>query len=165
MSCRVAVCFSKQRKTFLFNVCICQLALVLSPPNGIHPPPRRACFHQACGWLWSYFPETSIRYERTSLTWWTDQPPWLARWAFLRSSCQVEHLRIFINLIVCAIHSKGQLQQDWLFYKVWLKPSTSLSLIMNTLLIQWKPMQAAIKYMPPNLHLHPLRFNELWIIL
>lgn len=61
--------------------------LLLTRPHSSLP----RMHHQACGWLWSCFLETSIRFGRTSLTWWIDRRPWLARWAFLRSSCQVEY--------------------------------------------------------------------------
>lgn len=54
--------------------------------------------HQACGWLWSCCPATSIRSGRTFLTWWTDRLLWLARWAFQKLSCQVGWNATFLKL-------------------------------------------------------------------
>lgn len=54
---------------------------------------------QACGWLWSCCPVTSTRSGRTFLTWWTDRPLWLVRWAFQKSSCQVGWNAVFVSLL------------------------------------------------------------------
>ena len=80
-------------RTSVFSIFLLSCCL----PSWCYPRPSPSLCpwmrHQACGWLWSCSPETSIRSGRTSRTWWTDRQLWLARWAFLRSSCQVECFR------------------------------------------------------------------------